>query len=84
MADAADQERDLESLRVELAGWRRRMSVIREEVTADVEAKWTTPWRTPDVFELKVRARLAGHREYRELQDRVREGEAALAADSGR
>jgi hypothetical protein len=71
-----------DGLRAELAQAKQRMAVIREEVTADVEAKWTTPWRTPEVFELKVRTRLAGHREYRTLQERVREGEAALAAEA--
>jgi hypothetical protein len=73
---------DLDALRAELDQARQRMAVIRDEVSADVEAKWTTPWRTPDVFELKVRTRLAGHREYRTLQEQVREGEAALAAET--
>jgi hypothetical protein len=73
---------DPDALRNELDRAKQRMAVIREEVTADVEARWTTPWRTPEVFELKVRTRLAGHPEYRTLQERVREGEAALAAES--
>ncbi|MGH3795133.1 MAG: hypothetical protein ACRDSP_09610 [Pseudonocardiaceae bacterium] len=67
----------------ELPELRQRMSVIREEVAAEVEAKWATPYRTPAVFDLKVKARLASHQEYRSLQDRVRSTEAAQAADSG-
>lgn len=58
---------------------RARMGVIRDEVTADVERKWGTPWRTPDVFDLKVTTRLTGHEEYRSLRVRVAQVEAALA-----
>jgi hypothetical protein len=63
----------------ELQGLRARMGAIREEVTADVERKWGTPWRTPDVFDLKVQTRLTGHSEYRSLRVRIAQVEAALA-----
>ena len=66
----------------ELPELRQRMDVIKQEVAAEVEAKWTTPYRTPEVFDLKVNARLASHAEFRSLQDRVRQGEAALGAKS--
>ncbi len=71
--------------RQELQDLRERMGEIKEEVTADVERKWTTPWRTPDVFDLKVTTRLTGHTEYRSLRVRLKEVEAALAvqADAG-
>jgi hypothetical protein len=58
------------------------MAVIRAQVAAEVEEKWTTPYRTPEVFDLKVQARLAAHREFRALQDQVREVEARLAAEA--
>lgn len=61
---------------------RQRMAVIKKEVAAEVEAKWVTPYRTPEVFDLKVNSRLAAHREYRSLQDRVREADAARAAEA--
>ena len=64
----------------ELRELRQRMAAIKQEVIAEVEAKWVTPYRTPDVFDLKVNARLASHGEYRSLQERVRQAEAALAA----
>lgn len=66
--------------RQELQDLRERMGEIKKEVAADVERRWTTPWRTPDVFDLKVTTRLTGHTEYRSLRVRVKEVEAALAA----
>jgi len=66
----------------ELTELRRRMAAIKEEVAAEVEAKWVTPYRTPEVFDLKVNSRLASHQEFRSLQERVREAEAALTAES--
>lgn len=66
----------------DLSEVRKRMTVIKEEVAAEVEEKWTTPWRTPAVFDLKVNARLASHPEYRELQNRVR-GIAAPQSGNG-
>lgn len=57
----------------DLSALRERMAVIKEEVTAEVEKKWATPYRTPAVFDLKVNSRLAAHQEYRELQARLRE-----------
>jgi uncharacterized protein YjlB len=66
----------------DLPEMRARMAVIKGEVAAEVEAKWVTPYRTPDVFDLKVNARLASHKEYRALQARVRQAEAALAGKS--
>lgn len=64
----------------DLSALRERMAVIKKEVTAEVEEKWVTPYRTPAVFDLKVNARLAAHQEYRDLQARVRDGEKAQRA----
>ncbi|HEY2765889.1 MAG TPA: hypothetical protein VGJ13_18060 [Pseudonocardiaceae bacterium] len=66
--------------RQELLDLRARMGVIKQEVTADVEEKWATPWRTPAVFDLKVTTRLSGHAEYRSLRVRISEIETTLAA----
>lgn len=66
----------------DVSALRERMSVIKEEVTAEVEKKWVTPYRTPAVFDLKVNARLAAHQEYRALQARVRDAEKAQCAPS--
>lgn len=75
----AGSENSAHTARQELRDLRARMGVIREEVTADVERKWATPYRTPDVFDLKVTTRLTGHQEYRSLRVRVAQVEAVLA-----
>ncbi len=59
---------------------RERMAVIKQEVADEVDRKWVSPWRTPDVFDLKVKTRLTSNQEYRSLQSRVKEAEDALAA----
>jgi hypothetical protein len=60
---------------------RERMAVIKQEAAVEVDRKWVSPWRTQDVFDLKVKTRLTGHQEYRSLQNRVRDTEASLAAE---
>jgi BMFP domain-containing protein YqiC len=67
----------------ELAQLRERMAVIKQEAAVEVDRKWGSPFRTQEVFDLKVRARLSGNQEYRSLQGRLREVEARLAAQSG-
>lgn len=57
---------------------RERMAVIKEEAAVEVDRKWVSPWRTPAVFDLKVKTRLTGNDEYRSLQGRVQKAEAAL------
>lgn len=79
---AGGEGTDLDALRRELPKWRERMAAIKQEVTDEVERKWVTPYRNPEVFDSKVNARLAAHGEYRSLQDRVREADAALAAEA--
>lgn len=63
----------------ELPALQQRMAAIKEEVTAEVEAKWVTPHRNPEVFDSKVNARLAAHQEYRSLLDQMRKIEAESA-----
>lgn len=68
-----------DAVRLELEQLHERMAVIKQEAAAEVELKWTSPWRTPEVFDLKVKTRLTSHQEYRSLQDRVRDAKASLA-----
>ncbi len=70
-----------DAVRRELEQLRERMAVIKQETTAEVDRKWGSPFRTPQLFDLKVKARLSGDDEYRSLQDRVQEAEARLAAE---
>lgn len=62
-----------------------RMDEIREEAAEDVDEKWTSTWRTPEVFDLKVKTRLSSHEEFQSLLRQKRElqeeGDAAAAGD---
>jgi hypothetical protein len=62
---------------------RERMAVIKEQTAADVDEKWGSPFRSKEMFDLKVKTRLSGNDEYRSLQDRVQAAEAELGAESG-
>jgi len=80
--DDAEVQGGVDAVRRGLAEMRGRMAVIKEEAAAEVDEKWGSPFRTKDLFDLKVKARLSGNEEYRSLQHRVQEAEAALAAES--
>ncbi|MGH3882069.1 MAG: hypothetical protein ACRDRY_06835 [Pseudonocardiaceae bacterium] len=80
--DGAEVQGGVDAARQQLAEMRERMAVIKEEAVAEVDQKWGSPFRTQDLFDLKVKARLSGNEEYRSLQRRVQEAEAALAAES--
>lgn len=80
--EGAEVQGSVDAARQGLAEMRGRMAVIKEEAVAEVDQKWGSPFRTQDLFDLKVKARLSGNEEYRSLQRRVQEAEAALAAES--
>jgi hypothetical protein len=66
----------------ELDQLRERMAEVKEQAAAEVNEKWTSPIRTKDLFDIKVKQRLANNDEYQKLQARIREAEAKLADDS--
>lgn len=73
-ADArAALERELAAADRESDDLRFRLDSLRQVVTRDVDRGWTSPWKSPDTFDAKVRARLAGHQEYQALRKRQRE-----------
>jgi BMFP domain-containing protein YqiC len=72
-----------DALRQELEQLRERMAAIKQGVADEVDEKWGSPFRSKDVFDLKVQARLSSNDEYQKLRARVQEAEARLAADSG-
>jgi dynactin complex subunit len=80
--DGAEVQGGVDAVRQELEQLRQRMAVIKQEATAEVDRNWASPWRTHDMFDLKVKTRLTGHQEYRSLQDRVRDAMARLPAES--
>lgn len=69
----------LEATRRERRELEERMGEIRERVRADVEANWPAMWRSPELVEAKVNARLSGHKGYQELLERVRATESREA-----
>ena len=50
-----------------------RLDAVRREVADEVDRTWTSPWKSPDTVDAKVRARLAGHQEYQALRTRKRD-----------
>jgi hypothetical protein len=46
---------------------------LRRTVADEVERTWTSPWKSPETVDAKVRARLAGHAAYQALRARKRQ-----------
>ena len=80
--EGAEVQGGVDAVRQELEQLRQRMAVIKQEATVEVDRNWASPWRTPAMFDLKVKTRLTSHQEYRSLQDRVRDATASLPAES--
>ena len=81
--DGAEVQGGVDAVRRDLVTMRERMAVIKQEAAVEVDRKWVSPWRTPAVFDLKVKTRLTGNQEYRSLQGRVKDAVATLAAEPG-
>lgn len=78
-SSAGNAEGGLEAAQRARRELQERMEEIRQEVYADVEANWPAMWRSPDLVEAKVNARLSGHGEYQKLLQRRREVESREA-----
>lgn len=63
----------------ELEAVRAQLDALRGAVAAEVDSTWTSAWKSPDTVDAKVRARLAGHKEYQALRLRIRELEKGSA-----
>lgn len=63
----------------ELQAVQAELDALRRAVAAEVDTTWTSPWKSPDTVDAKVRARLAGHKEYQALRVRIRELEKGSA-----
>jgi hypothetical protein len=62
-----------DNVSAELETVRRQLDAVRQAVASEVERTWPSAWKSPDTVDAKVRARLAGHREYQALRARKRE-----------
>lgn len=80
--DGVEVEGKTDWVRQELEQPREQMAVIKQAVAAEVDRNRVSPWRTHQVFDLKVQTRLAGNHEYRSVQNRVRDAAAGLATQS--
>jgi hypothetical protein len=49
------------------------LDALRQAVASEVDRTWTSAWKSPETVDAKVRARLAGHREYQALRARKRQ-----------
>jgi len=50
-----------------------QLDALRQAVASEVDRTWTSAWKSPETVDAKVRARLAGHREYQALRVRKRQ-----------
>ena len=82
MQDGTNVPGSVDAVQQEVATLRARMTVIKQEVTDEVNRNWVSGWRTPAMIQLKVKTRLTGHQEYRSLQNRVRDAQACLPPES--
>jgi hypothetical protein len=69
----------IDDARAELEAVRAELDALRGTVAAEVDSTWTSAWKSPDTVDAKVRARLAGHKEYQALRIRIRELEKGSA-----
>ena len=69
----------IDNLSTELEAVRAELDALRRTVAAEVDTTWTSAWKSPDTVDAKVRARLAGHKEYQALRVRIRELEKGSA-----
>ena len=62
-----------DNVNAELDAVRTQLEAVRRAVMTEVERTWPSAWKSPDTVDAKVRARLAGHREYQALRARKAE-----------
>jgi hypothetical protein len=63
----------IDNVSAELEAVRVQLDAVRRAIAAEVDRTWTSAWKSPDTVDAKVRARLAGHKEYQALRVRQRE-----------
>ena len=69
----------IDNVSAELEAVRVQLDAVRRAIAAEVDRTWTSAWKSPDTVDAKVRARLAGHKEYQALRVRIRELEKGSA-----
>ena len=69
----------IDNMSAELEAVQAELDAVRRTVADEVDSTWTSAWKSPDTVDAKVRARLAGHKEYQALRVRIRELEKGSA-----
>jgi hypothetical protein len=64
----------------ELQAVRAELDALRRTIADEVDSTWTSAWKSPDTVDAKVRARLAGHKEYQALRARKRQLEQGASS----
>jgi hypothetical protein len=62
----------IDKMDTELEAVCEQLDAVRRAVASEVDSTWTSPWKSPETVDAKVRARLAGHKEYQALRARKR------------
>ena len=62
----------IDNVSAELEAVAVQLDTLRQAVAADVDSTWPSAWKSPETVDAKVRARLAGHKEYQALRARKR------------
>lgn len=62
----------IDKMNTELEAVCEQLDTVRRAVASEVDSTWTSPWKSPETVDAKVRARLAGHKEYQALRARKR------------
>jgi hypothetical protein len=75
------EEGSADAARQELDQLRERMAAVKEQAAVEVDENWKSPIRTEDLFDIKVKQKLANSDEYQTLQARIREAEGKLATE---
>ena len=70
----------IDNVSAELDAVRVQLDAVRRAVASEVDRNWPSAWKSPDTVDAKVRARLAGHKEYQALRVRQRELEKGTAS----
>jgi hypothetical protein len=63
----------IDNVSAELDAVSLQLDAVRRAIADEVDRNWTSAWKSPDTVDAKVRARLAGHKEYQALRARKRE-----------
>ncbi|MBA2308678.1 MAG: hypothetical protein H0W01_05115 [Pseudonocardiales bacterium] len=78
----SEQPADIEAARAQVAAWQARMEEIRAAAQVEVLEAWTTPWKNDETVKVKVNARLASNKEFREIMVKTREAKAEWGLSS--